>query len=367
MRITLLTEIPAPFRNPLFSALAEMPDVELDVLFLSLNDPRRPHYRLYETELSFPWRALRGRSVLRGGTWLMLNRGVLRALRQTRPEIVVVGGWNQPAFWLAALWVKLRRRRLVVWVESTANDARSGHRPLEFAKRWFARHSDAVLVPGRLSAEFVRALGTSAERIHVAPNAIDATIFGERVAERRTGRAQLRGERGLEGPVILYVGRLDGEKGLDVLLRSMWTVTATLVLAGSGTLAGELEAGAPANVRFLGAVEREELVNWYAAADVFVLPSRSEPWGMVLNEAAAAGLPIVATDAVGAAYELVEDGANGFIVPAGDEYALAASLQRLVEDEDLRGRAGQRSLEVSERFTPDAWATAVAATGRALL
>jgi glycosyltransferase involved in cell wall biosynthesis len=64
---------------------------------------------------------------------------------------------------------------------------------------------------------------------------------------------------------------------------------------------------------------------------------------------------------------LVEDGANGFVVPAGDEDALAASLQRLVDDEDLRERAGQRSLEVSERFTPDAWATAVAATGRALL
>jgi glycosyltransferase involved in cell wall biosynthesis len=97
----------------------------------------------------------------------------------------------------------------------------------------------------------------------------------------------------------------------------------------------------------------------YAEADVFVLPSLSEPWGMVLNEAAAAGLPLVATDAAGAAHELIDEGQNGFMVPAGDEGALAGALRRLASDETLRMAAGAHSRVVADRFVPEAWANAV--------
>lgn len=87
---------------------------------------------------------------------------------------------------------------------------------------------------------------------------------------------------------------------------------------------------------------------------------------MGLNEAAAAGLALVATDAAGAAHDLIEDGANGFRVPANDIGALRTALARLAADESLRSDAGTRSLEVSERFTPAAWSAAVAALARRL-
>jgi glycosyltransferase involved in cell wall biosynthesis len=367
MRLTLLTEIPAPFRLPLFNALAAEDGIDLQVLFLSEEDPRRTHYRFYADELRASWRVLHGRSIRRGGVWLILNRGVVRALERQRPDVVIVGGWNQPAFWVAALWCRARHRKLVVWIESTSGDARSGLALLERAKRWFARHSDAALVPGRLSAEFAHGLGTPRDRIRIAPNAIDGEIFGERVAERRAHREQLRADLGISGFVVLYVGRLDVEKGLDTLIESMRDVLGTLVLVGGGETEQELRALAGDDVRFTGPLERDALVDWYAAADAFVLPSISEPWGMVLNEAAAAGLPLVATDAAGAAHELIEDGRNGFRVPAGDRGALNEALGRLADDETLRAAAGQRSLEVARRFTPEAWAAAVAAATRDLL
>jgi glycosyltransferase involved in cell wall biosynthesis len=106
-------------------------------------------------------------------------------------------------------------------------------------------------------------------------------------------------------------------------------------------------------------------VRWYAAADAFVLPSRSEPWGMVLNEAAAAGLPLVATEAVGAAHDLIEPGVNGFRVPVEDPAALAEVLRALASDEDLRRRAGERSRVLAERFRPELWAAAVVSAARA--
>ena len=113
-------------------------------------------------------------------------------------------------------------------------------------------------------------------------------------------------------------------------------------------------------VRFEGAKDRDELVAYYRDADVFVLPSRSEPWGMVLNEAAAAGLPLVATEESGAARDLVEEGVNGFRVPAGDVAALRERLTRLAADAELRASAGARSRELARGFTPEAWADGVA-------
>jgi glycosyltransferase involved in cell wall biosynthesis len=353
MKLALLTEIPAPFRIPLFNALAAEEGVDFRVLFLAGADPRRAHYALHADEFRFDWRVLRGRQLRRGGRWIVLSRGAVRELRRFRPDAVAVGGWNQPAFWQALLYTKARRIPLLVWVESTARDLRSQALLLELGKRALIRVATGFFVPGKASAEYLLQLGVSEERIAIAPNAIDPEIFGAPASPRDGTRC-----------TFLYVGRLDPEKGLDVLLRAFERVPGELVIVGGGTEEAALRAQAPERVRFLGRLDRDELVPHYAAADVFVLPSRSEPWGMVLNEAAAAGLPLVATEGVGAARDLVEHGVNGFRVPAGDEEALAAALRRLAEDERFRADAGRRSRELVRAFTPEAWAGAVAALAR---
>jgi glycosyltransferase involved in cell wall biosynthesis len=354
MRFSLLTEIPAPYRIPLFNALADR--VELRALFLARTDPRRPFYELHDDEWRFDHRVLAGRGIRYGGRWLVLSRGVLGELRRFRPDAVGVGGWHQPAFWLALAYARSRRVPLLVWVESTARDARSDAAPLRLARRAMITAASGFFVPGTASADYVRGFGVDERRIGIAPNAIDGTLFG-RAAVDRSGR---------NGCTFLYAGRLDAEKGLDVLLRAFAQVPGELVVAGSGRDEQRLRALAPERVRFLGPLDRDELVRWYAAADAFVLPSRSEPWGMVLNEAAAAGLPLVATDEAGAARDLVEDGVNGFRVPAGDEDALAAALSRVAEDAPFRLEAGSRSQELARRFTPEAWADGVAGLARRL-
>lgn len=354
MRIVLLTEIPSPYRIPLFNALAER--VEFRALFLARADPRRPFFELYPDEWRFDHRFLPGRGLRVGGRFVVLNRGVVRALRAFAPDAVSVGGWNEPAFWQAFLWCSTRRVPLLVWVESTARDVRPQRASLELAKRLMVRGAAGFFVPGQAAAAYVRSLGVADERIEIAPNAVDEAIFA-RAAHAREGR---------ETCTFLYVGRFDPEKGLDMLLRAFERVPGELVLAGSGGEEERLRGLASNRVRFLGPLAREELVDWYARADVFVLPSRSEPWGMVLNEAAAAGLPLVATEAVGAAHDLIEDGVNGFRTPSGDEAALAEAMRRLAEDESLRTAAGARSRELARRFTPEAWAKGVAGLAQRL-
>lgn len=348
-RVTLVTEIPAPYRIPLFNALAER--VQLRVLFLAAQNPDRP-YRLHDDEIGFRWEVVPGVDAKVGGRWLVVNRGLWRRLAGS--DALLLGGWNQPAYWSAFAWARALRRPVHVWVESTPRDRRPEAGGA--LKQLFARGATGFVVPGRESERYVRSIAPAAP-IAIAPNAVDNAFFASRVGDRD----QLRGELGLEGCVFLYVGRLSPEKGVASLIRSFAQVEgAQLIVAGTGPQEQELRAAAPPGVRFLGYVDRDEMPAWYAAADALVLPSVSEPWGMPLNEAAAAGLPLVATESVGAAWELVDDGANGFRVPPGDDEALRASLGRLAADPDFRRRAGERSRELVAPLTPDRWAEAVA-------
>ena len=358
MRLALLTEIPAPFRLPLFGALAAQHDIDLRVFFLAANDPRRNYTR---AETHFPSEVLPGKDMLAGGRWLVVNAGVIGRLRRFRPDVVFVGGWNQPAFWQALLYARVARVPLVVWVESTARDERAGRGAAELAKRAVVRAAAAFVVPGGAAAEYVRSLG--AEQVVVAPNAVDLGVFGQRT-ERRT---ELRAKLGLDGVTFLCVSRLSPEKGVDVLVRAFDGVPGELVLVGDGPDRERVAEFAGPSVRLLGRIERDQLVDWYAAADAFVMPSRSETWGMSMQEAAAAGLPLVATEAPGAGYDLIDEGVNGFRVPVEDVEALRRALTRVATDEGFRERAHPRTLELARGHTPEAWAEAVAELARALV
>jgi glycosyltransferase involved in cell wall biosynthesis len=366
VRVALVTEIPAPFRAPIFNALAAREDVDLEVLFLAARDPRRS-YVVRWGELDFAYEVLRGREAQRGGRWVVFTRGLLRALRRFDPDVVIVGGWNQPASWEALAWTKLKRRPLVAWVESTARDERSGSGPLEALKRGLVRACAGFLVPGRASAEYLAGLGAGARPIEIAPNAVDTRVFGAAVARARKDREAIRAELGVEGCLVLCVARLAPEKNVELLVDAFHRLDGgELVIVGDGAERADLEAAAPPRTRFTGWLEREELVRWYAAADVLVSPSRSEQWGFAISEAAAAGLPIVTTTAVGAARDLVEEGVNGFVVEPDDAAALADALRRLADDPAFRERAGARSRELAATQTPEAWAEAVARLTRRL-
>jgi glycosyltransferase involved in cell wall biosynthesis len=341
-RLTLLTEIPAPYRVPLFNALADR--VDLRVLFLRARHPARP-YDLHANEFRFDWQILRGFATTLRTHWLVVNGSVRREVG--RADVVLVGGWNQPAFWEALACSRVRGISTILWTESTQTDWRSGR--LDLLKRLLLlRLPRAFVVPGSAARNYLLALGVSADRIFVAPNAVDPNVFGAPEPKRT------------DGPVrLLAVGRLAPEKGLDTLLEATRDLPVEVVIAGSGPEEARLRALAGPNVTFLGNVERDALAGVYANADVAVMPSRSEPWGMVLNEASLAGLPLVSTTAAGAAWELVEDGVNGFRVAPDDPVALRAAILRLVEDSQLRRSASARSREIAARFTPEAWADGV--------
>ena len=229
------------------------------------------------------------------------------------------------------------------------------------------RNADAVVAYGEHVRRYLESEGVASPRIFLAPQAVDNAFCRPDVGDNE--RRALRAWLGIDAdqPVVLYVGRLAAVKGLRHLLHDFRAVTdprAVLVLAGEGEEGAELRAlaeslGLGPRVRFTGHVSADQTPAYYALATVAVLPSVTTPegkdlWGLVVNEAFNQGVPVIATDAVGAAAGgLVQDGVNGFVVPERDAAALGAALNTIVGDDTVRRRLGDSALHTIGEWTTE--------------
>jgi glycosyltransferase involved in cell wall biosynthesis len=211
---------------------------------------------------------------------------------------------------------------------------------------------DAAFVPGDRSAEFARRLGFPGERIIQGIYTCDHPRF-DAVAEARSGEAPV--------PAFLFLGRLVPVKGIDTLAdayrryRDSVAEPWPLVVVGTGPEAHRVE-GVP-GVEAVGFVQPDDCPDLLARTGCLVLPSRFEPWGVVVHEATAAGLAVVCTSVCGAASRLVLDGYNGAVVPPGHPAALASALTRVSDATDDERRAmSEASRSLARQFTPDRWA-----------
>ena len=193
----------------------------------------------------------------------------------------------------------------------------------------YYRRLDGVLAIGSANREFYRAIGIPERRIFDMPYAVDNRRFmtGARLADGE--RKELRAGFGVhdDRPIVLYAAKFQRRKRPDDLLRAAARLNREgvifhLVMVGSGEMETELRALAQhlglSNIHFAGFVNQAALPRVYAACDVFVLPSENEPWGLAVNEAMCAGLPIVASSEIGCVPDLVHDGRNGRTFVAGD-------------------------------------------------
>jgi glycosyltransferase involved in cell wall biosynthesis len=282
-----------------------------------------------------------------------INPTVLGRLQRDGFDVVISAGWDSFAALASFALCKALKRPFILWCGSTTNEP-SWRRTLTLplVKR-VVRGSAAWIAYGTRAREYLVKLGADPGRIAIAFNTVDVDWFRAQADALRPRRAELRLELGLNrGPVVLYVGQLIVRKGVLDLLAAHERVVerspdAQLVLVGYGPLEAELRARVAtrhiSGVHFAGHVELAHLPRYYTTADVFVLPSHEEVWGLVLNEAAASGLPLVTTDVTGAAVDLVQPGKNGQIVPAADPPRLAEALL------DVLGRAptmGDASREI---------------------
>jgi glycosyltransferase involved in cell wall biosynthesis len=366
-KLVIFTEIIAPYRIPVLNALAECPEIDLEVVFLSETDPTLRQWKVYKDEIKFKYCVLPSWRKRLGRYNLLFNRGVRSALNRMRPDVVLTGGYNYLAFWSVAYWAKSHSVPLLLWSESTVWDQRKNYRLVEFMKSRFLKLCTAFVVPGKSSFEYLTALGIEPERIFTAPNAVDTAMFEKSANAARRDESRVRALHGLPRRYFLYVGRLVKDKGVFELLDAYAQLDADLraeiglVFAGSGADEKEMQTRAseitPGLISFLGFLQREQLPELYALADALIFPTRSDPWGLVVNEAMACGLPVIVTNVAGCALDLVQDGWNGVVVPPGDVPRLAKAMASLAGDAALRTEMGRRSRERIGFYTPSDWAS----------
>jgi glycosyltransferase involved in cell wall biosynthesis len=254
------------------------------------------------------------------------------------------------------------------WVESTGRDnPRRGIK--EKYKKMLLGRASGCIVPGQSASWYCQQLGVPEGQIFGAPNSTDREYFRSQANRLLPLRKNLRGQMGLDGLVVLFVGRLvEALKGVSTLIRACARLQKdqnkiSFLVAGDGPDRKAYEElthkEALKKVKFLGILDHERLCRYYAMADVLVQPSFSEPWGFVLNEGMEFGLPLVVSEAVGAGPDLVQPGQNGFVFPVGDVSALACILQIILKNEELRLKMGEASRTIVERFSPESWANGV--------
>jgi glycosyltransferase involved in cell wall biosynthesis len=367
-RLVVLTEIIAPYRIPVFNALAERGDVDLHVIFLSETDHSMRQWRVYAEEIRFSYEVLPSWRKRLGKYNVLVNQSVTTALERAQPEVMVCGGYNYLASWQAQRWANRKGVPFLLWCESTASDQRGGRRVVEALKENFLRGCDGFVVPGKSAMEYVRQMDRLSRRIFVAPNAVDSNLFSRGRQEARVREERLRGELGLPQRYFLFVGRLVEAKGVLDLLEAYGRLSAELraevglVFAGDGPKRAEFESVArsifPGTIHFAGFVHRDDLPGYYSLAECFVFPTHSDTWGMVVNEAMACGLPVICSQAAGCAADLVRG--NGRMVAARDVQQLAAAMREVATDPELRKRMSRESEELIQQYSPEACATGLA-------
>ncbi len=318
MRVAFISVVPSPYQRDLFAALATRPEVSLRVFYMEKAAPDSP----------WPQRPLAAYESYLRGFWFHVRHARVHlnwGLPKPRDYDVIVCNtlMSLTGQWL--MRAKLRRSRWMFWGEKPGPRSR--------------RH-DLLTRPLRRAAG-IAAIGSWAEREYAA-RFPGVPVFN--IPYHCDLRPFLEAPRPTREPgtvTFFFCGQMIARKGLDHLLSAFATLpeNARLLLVGREAelprMLAKLPESVRTRVRYAGFQAPEALPGFFAQADVFVLPSRYDGWGVVVNQALGAGLPIIASDQVGAAHDLVVPGENGFLFPASDATALAETMQRFTHQPDL--------------------------------
>ena len=374
VRLAYLVSHPIQYQAPLLRRIAEEPEIDLTVFFGSDFSVRG--YRDEGFGVGVKWDIplldgyrheflpkLRDRGTVSVAS--PLNYGIVSRLRGVGGDAAFDALWVHGYATVNAMHGIVAAKALGIPVllraEGWLGDrGRSGVR-LAIKRAMFAglrQMVNGVLPIGRLNAEYWRHYFGDDVPQFPMPYAVDNGYFADRAREAGAGRAGLQAELGLDParPVVLFASKLQPRKHCDHLIEAYARLPheagadphAYLVIVGDGAERAALERQAAAtgfgSIRFCGFRNQSELPRFFDLATVFVLPSRHEPWGLIVNEVMNAARPAIVSDDVGCAPDLIDDGVNGCIVPVGDVDALARALRRVLEP-GVAEAMGQRAYE----------------------
>lgn len=300
------------------------------------------------------------------------NPSVWKSLNTFRPDVVVLSGYFHPTMYLAALWCRLRAVPYGITCETSCRNTTSrGAKWLikRLVAGWIVRNMAFGLPVGREAANYLRLMGARRSPLFSFPNTPDTSLVIRQATQAKIpdNEERIRNEFGIPAAskIVLYVGRLiEAKRPIDLALAfrdiAARSQDAVLVFVGDGPLLPEIRRLANGQERIICAgwiSDPLKVAALMAIASVFVLPSQHETWGAVINEAMAAGLPVVASNAVGAAIEMIQSGLNGIIYDVGDKDMLARAVTEMLcnpsRGEAIGCAARQTAVQYGPSFAAD--------------
>lgn len=344
MKVLFMTNIPSPYRVDFFNELGKR--CELTVIFESNSATDRDSKWMSSRAMNFTPVFLKG---IRMGVAEAFCPGVIRYLSKKKFDVIIVGMYSSPTGMFAISFMRMAKIPFILSTDGGMIKEASGIK-YKF-KRFFINSATAWLSTGKATTEYLEYYGANPDKTYVYPftsvSENDVLSAPMSVCEKK----QYKNKLGIiENKMILSVGQFIYRKGYDVLLEACKNVDKNIgiyIVGGKPTeeyLAIKQEYNLT-NVHFLEFMKKDELSEYYKASDLFILPTREDIWGLVINEAMAYGLPVITTDKCVAGLEMITNGENGFIVPADDPDALC---DKIMYNGELNI---EKTLETARKYT----------------
>jgi glycosyltransferase involved in cell wall biosynthesis len=344
--LAIFTSHPIQYQAPLFKKISAHPDIDLTVYFRKRKGAIAYEDKGFGTTVKWDIPLLKGYKHI----FISGAPHLIREIKNSTHHAVIIYGWNSLTNLLAGAGSKARGAKVFIYSETPHNQEVRKRGILQKTKRALLRilfsGASGFLYIGEENKKFYQLLGIPERKLFHTPYAVNNERF---MRERKREKGK---------PTILFVGKLIEKKHPFDLLKAFEPLhkKAKLVFVGDGQLKSKLEKHVQEkkikNVHFTRFINQCELPQHYAKADIFVLPSgMGETWGLVVNEAMCAGLPVITSDLCGCAPDLVRHGKNGFVYPVGNIEKLMQCIKTLVEDKEMRESFGRVSYSVIQEYS----------------
>lgn len=358
----ILTNMIAPYRVPLFNTIFDRENIDLKVIALVEKEKNRK-WNFLKEKIKFNYEILTGLHLFFWGakreTPVHLNKNVISTIKKYNPDVVIVSGYDSFAYWQAFLYCKIYKKKFILWNGTTMFSTGSIKGLRGVLKQIIIRGADKYIAYGTKAKEYLEYFGANPIDIFVTTNTVDMNHFKDNVNLYRNNVSLREKRKKYPEILLLYVGQLITRKGILQVLKALKNLNCKrtgFVVIGSGpeenTLKQFCQENNLKNVYFEGFKQIEELPEYYALADVFILPSLEEVWGLVVNESLASGLYVLSSKYAGASYDLVRSGWNGEVFDANNVQEIVELIKKTIKKlPEIKNRRDEISKRACEEFS----------------
>lgn len=348
MKVLFVTNLPSPYRVEFFNQLGQACD--LTVIYERDSASDRDKDWVNQSNGSYKTIFLKNRKI---GADKSIGFGLIKYLKNSDYDRIVFCGYSSPATIMGISYC--RRHKIPYYIESDGGLGNNEKSVKRYLKRYLTGKCEGILTTCDTDVSNFESLGVDKSKIYKYPfsSLKDSDIIDRRVTEEE--KTALRNKLGIKGgKIVISVGRFIPVKGFDTLLEAAKSFDSdiSLYIVGGKPTGEYLELSKGLNsVGFFDFMSFEELKKYYQASDLFVLATRGDVWGLVVNEAMANGLPVVTTYTCGAGLEMVNNGKNGMLVKTDDAGALAKAVNYCLSDTQLTEQLSQNALQTAKKYT----------------